>query len=115
MRDQRAYRERVALIARAELHRPFVVSISLQGQVPKFYFWRDSSGREIDLLTEKGGSIQRAIEIKASATYNPKFFGTLDVLGESLGIPPEAREVVYSGDDSMETRHGLVHAFANLP
>lgn len=86
-----------------------------QGQVPKFYFWRDSSGREIDLLTEKGGSIQRAIEIKASATYNPKFFGTLDVLGESLGIPPEAREVVYSGDDSMETRHGLVHAFANLP
>lgn len=85
-----------------------------QGKLPSLYFWRDSSGREIDLIVEKGGSIQRAIEIKASATYSPKFFATLDVLGDVLDIPSEAREVVYSGADTLETRHGILRSFTSL-
>ena len=85
-----------------------------QGKIPSIYFWRDSSGREIDVIVEKGGSIQRAIEIKASATYSPKFFATLDVLGDVLGVLPEAREVVYSGTDTLKTRHGVVRSFADL-
>lgn len=35
-------------------------------------------------------------------------------LGDELGIPVSAREVVYSGDLSLETKHGLVRAFADL-
>lgn len=84
------------------------------GKVPGFYFWRDSSGREIDLLIEKGGAIQRAIEMKASSTYRPKFFATLDGLGDMLGVPPEAREVVYTGTEIVETKHGLLRPFSAL-
>lgn len=85
-----------------------------QGKVPDFYFWRDSAGREIDLIVDKAGTIQRAVEVKASSTYDPKSFSTLDKLGDELGIPVSAREVVYSGDLSLETKHGLVRAFADL-
>ena len=92
----------------------FTKEMLSQGKVPDFYFWRDSAGREIDLIVDKAGVIKRAVEIKASSTYDPKSFSILDKLGDELGIPPNAREVVYSGDTSMETKHGLLRAFGDL-
>lgn len=85
-----------------------------EGSVPNLFFWRDSSGQEIDFLIEKSGTLQRAIEVKASSTFHPKFFSTLNHLGDTLDIPMKAREVVYSGDESISTKHGTLRAFADL-
>ena len=86
-----------------------------QGREPRLSFWRDANGREIDLLVEKGLKPVRAVEIKASATYNPKFFDALDrIAGPELGLGPEACSVVYGGDMSFATEHGSVAAFRDL-
>ena len=43
-----------------------------KGLPPNLYFWRDRTGREIDLIAEWGGKI-RAIEIKFSSTFQSEF------------------------------------------
>ena len=85
-----------------------------RGRKPKLYFWRDSSGREIDVIVEKGSSPSWAIEIKSSSTYSPKFFKSLDVVCDGLDIPPARRVVVYAGEETFETSHGMVCAFGDI-
>lgn len=85
-----------------------------RGRKPKLFFWRDSAGHEIDLIIEKGSQIAWAIEVKASATYTPKFFKNLDSECDALEVPLDRRVVVYSGDESFETSHGIVCAFADI-
>ena len=85
-----------------------------RGRKPKLFFWRDSAGHEIDLVIEKGTQLAWAIEAKASATYTPKFFKNLDTEAAALEIPVDRRVVVYAGEESFETAHGLVCAFSDM-
>ena len=85
-----------------------------RGRVPKLYFWRDASKREIDVLIERGTRLTWAIEVKSSETYSPKFFRHLDAVAEELGIPKERRVVVYGGAESFETSHGLLSSFTDF-
>lgn len=85
-----------------------------RGRKPKLYFWRDSTGREIDLVIEKGSNPAWAIEVKSSKTYSPKFFKNLDAICDGLGVSIERRVVVYAGKESFETSHGRVCAFSDL-
>ena len=86
-----------------------------KGREPRLSFWRDSNGREIDLVIEKGLKPVEAIEIKASATYNTKFFDMLErVAGPELGLGPEQRRVVYGGDMSLHTERGNLVSFKEL-
>jgi predicted AAA+ superfamily ATPase len=41
------------------------------GEKPPFYFWRDKTGNEIDLIVDIGSKLL-PIEIKASKTYSPR-------------------------------------------
>jgi predicted AAA+ superfamily ATPase len=66
------------------------------------YFYRTHSGAEIDLLFEKGGKPEVAIEIKRStAPQVDKGFG---IACDELGI--QHRFVVYPGDAQFALRHG---------
>lgn len=85
-----------------------------RGRKPKLFFWRDSTGKEIDLIIEKGSSPEWAIEIKSSSTYAPRFFANLDAVCDGLEIPKERRVVVYAGKESFETSHGTLCAFDDL-
>ena len=85
-----------------------------RGRRPKLYFWRDELGRELDLVIEKGASVAWAVEVKASTTYSPTFFKNLDAVCEGLGVPKEQRVVVYGGEESFETSHGLVCTLKDL-
>lgn len=85
-----------------------------QGRRPKLSFWRDASGREIDILIERGVTLTWAIEVKSSSTYSSKFFKNLDSVAGDLGVPTGRRVVVYAGDETFETSHGLVCAFRDL-
>lgn len=78
-----------------------------QGRAPHLTFWRDSNKREVDLLVEKGLRAVKAIEIKSSATFKPKYFDILaSVATTDLSLPPEACSVVYGGDETMGAARG---------
>lgn len=68
-----------------------------RGQRARFFFYRDSSGTEIDLLAQHGGSWV-AIEIKSAATLNGRFFDSLRRADALLGEPVLERILVYDGE-----------------
>nr|WP_236034565.1 DUF4143 domain-containing protein [Bifidobacterium saguinibicoloris] len=79
-----------------------------RGKTPHVYYWRDSNRKVADLIIEKGGRIRYLVEIKASSTYAPHAFATLDSLAEIMGCDASQKILVYGGDDSFMTRHGRV-------
>ena len=85
-----------------------------KGRTPKLSFWRDAARREIDLLVEHGVRLSWAVEIKSSSTYHLKYFKHLDAVAEELGVEVGRRAVVYAGDETFETSHGLVVALRDV-
>lgn len=78
------------------------------GSQPEFYFWRDSHKREVDLLIENGGMLDKAIEIKSSTTFKSSFFDTLNDFGKWADLSPKKQVVIYAGETNMQTSKGEV-------
>ncbi|KAA8825981.1 ATP-binding protein [Bifidobacterium reuteri] len=78
------------------------------GREPKLFYWRDSNQKEVDLIIERGGRPQYAIEVKSSSTYRPKSFENLEDLAPLMGVDPQHRFIVYGGSEAIDTRHGHV-------
>lgn len=78
-----------------------------RGELPRFYFFRDSNGNEIDLLIEKGPDIF-AFEMKYGKTVNPDFFKGLNYWTALTGKPAGNGTVIYGGDAGSNRREGLV-------
>lgn len=74
-----------------------------QGIKPNYFFWRDRSGNEIDLLAERGNKL-RPIEIKSGKTVNHNYFNGLkkwmSISGE-LGVDPT---LIYGGGTSYNQK-----------
>jgi uncharacterized protein len=64
------------------------------GLPTNFYFWRDKTGHEIDLVAEWGGVI-KAIEIKSSSTFQPDFIKNLNFF-QNLA-PNSENYLLYNG------------------
>ena len=83
-----------------------------QGRAPRLSFWRDSNGREIDLLIERGPRVLRAVEIKSSTTYRSSYFDTVSKIAPEIGLDAEACSVVYGGEEAFKTPRGNVVPFS---
>ncbi len=59
-------------------------------------------------MVEKAGRPARLVEVKASATYRPSAFSTIDKFGDTMQVDVDGRFVVYAGGESMQTAHGSV-------
>lgn len=70
-----------------------------RGEVPRFYFFRDSNGNEVDLLIEHGRKI-KALEIKYGKTIHPESFRGLNTWNKISGQSPENGFLVYGGAQS---------------
>jgi uncharacterized protein len=71
-----------------------------KGLRSSFYFWRDRTGNEIDILLDKStGAIP--IEIKAGATYNKSFLKGIDYWKK---IQPATKQsfLIYTGVASLQ-------------
>jgi predicted AAA+ superfamily ATPase len=68
-----------------------------QGMTPDLYFWRDSTGTEIDVVLENGAKLT-AIEIKSGKTFTPDFLDGLNYWMRFSGEKPENCLVIYAGD-----------------
>ena len=76
------------------------------GKRAPLYFWRDSLGREVDLVIDIGGRLL-PVEIKAGQTPASDFFKGLDYYAGLTGGPSGI--LVYGGDDSyMRKGHQVV-------
>lgn len=86
-----------------------------QGQEPHFYFWRDVSGHEIDLVIDEGTSLF-PVEIKSSQTFNNDFTKQLSFLNQlqkkSTGSP--LGECIYAGTESFEFKDYKINSWKML-
>lgn len=77
------------------------------GKRPVFWFWQDSKNNEVDLLIEEGGEV-RAVEIKASQTFNTRLFAGLNHWQKLSHAPAERCFLVYAGTQRAERESGLL-------
>jgi hypothetical protein len=80
-----------------------------RGEKPALYFWRDSTGNEVDVILEQGTRLI-PIEIKSGRTLTRDSFAGLEkwmrLAGESAARPT----LVYGGDENY--RHKEIEVFA---
>lgn len=77
----------------------------------KCFFWRDSSGHEVDLLVEDGLKLS-AIEVKSSKTIHTDFFKNLKKFQK---IKPDVKSyLVYGGQEFQKRTDGTVIGYNNL-
>jgi len=72
------------------------------GQSPNLYFWRDSTGREVDVVAEWEGQL-KALEIKATHTFNDDdirhvlYFCSLSGKAKGYALYASAQRGLYKG------------------
>ena len=68
----------------------------------KYYFWRDSSGNEVDLLIERNQKLL-SIEIKSGKTIHSEFFKSLNNFKK---IKPDTLSYLVYGGKEVQQRNG---------
>jgi len=77
-----------------------------RGEEPRVYFWRTSTGTEVDILVETDGHIV-PIEVKLSATPRPAMAKGIVALREDLGERVLPGYVVHPGDIQLPIVPGV--------
>jgi uncharacterized protein len=75
-----------------------------QGTNQNFYFWRDNTGHEIDVIMEQTGHLI-PIEIKAGKTIHAEFFKNLKYWQKISGI--HHGKIIYAGDSDQKRSDGI--------
>jgi predicted AAA+ superfamily ATPase len=89
---------------RGSIFETFVVAEAMKfflnrGERPNLYFWRDSSGVEVDLLIENAGRII-PVEIKSGKTIARDFFSSLEKWMSLAGAMALDPTLIYGGKES---------------
>lgn len=84
-----------------------------RGERPPIYFWRDQKGNEIDLVLDLGGQLA-PLEIKASSTFNNRFFKAIAWWHNIVDLPIVKSFVVYGGEQDWETETGQMISWQRL-
>lgn len=84
-----------------------------QGKEPDLYFWRDSTGHEIDAVVDLG-SERVAVEIKSGETVAADFFAGLDFWRTLVEDPEAPAALVIGGDRSYRRRGVQVYSWMEL-
>ncbi len=84
-----------------------------QGREPDLYFWRDSTGHEIDVLLERGRELV-AVETKSAETVADDFFAGIDFWRKLVDDPAAPAALVYGGERSFRRRGVTVYGWSSL-
>lgn len=86
----------------------FVKASLNEGRQPRLYFFRDKTGREIDLLSETAEGLH-LYEIKASTGFNPDFFKNIRYFENTFPEKVISASVIYDGTTSKngDPRSGI--------
>jgi len=77
-----------------------------RGEEPRLYFWRTSSGHEVDLVLEHGAQLV-PVEVKLSSTPRLSMAGNLRVFQGDYGTRAENGYVVHPGDARLPLGPGV--------
>jgi len=104
--------------SRGAVFESFVVSELVKahynrGERPALYFWRDSNGREVDILVETGKGLV-PIEVKSGQTVASDFLKGLEYWRGIRGKPEGPSALVYGGDTSFKRNGVAVYAWHTI-
>ena len=102
---------------RGNIFESFIISEYIKmcyhaGLVPNAFFWRDSTGHEIDLLLEEGENL-KAIEIKSGETIHSNFFKGLEYFGNLSKTENKNRFLIYGGLKNYQRTMAKVLSWKN--
>ena len=78
-----------------------------KGIRPQLYYWRDSTGHEVDCVLEDGAKI-KSVEIKSGRTINTDFFQGLNYFNGISKVKPENSYLVYGGEAPQQRSYANV-------
>jgi uncharacterized protein len=78
-----------------------------QGKEPQIYFWRTSSGEEVDFLVFEGQRMV-PIEVKLSSTPRTEMISSIVRLRTQLGESCDAGYLIHSGNIKLPLGHGVI-------
>ena len=84
-----------------------------QGLQTNAYFWRNSTGHEIDLLIEDGEHL-KAVEIKSGETLNSDLFKGLRYYKKLSGEPDNRFILIYGGEKEQGRRDGTAIGWKSI-
>ena len=104
--------------ARGAIFESFVVSELVKralhlGQEPDLYFWRDSTGHEVDILLERGSHLV-PIEVKSGETLASDFYVGLQYWLALAQTPTGPAALVYGGDQTVRRSGIITYSWADL-
>lgn len=70
-------------------------------QLRDYWFWRDSNGHEIDLLTRRGGGLD-IFEIKSSQTIMPRLIKGMEYFDQISSGQVKNKTLIYGGNDNQD-------------
>jgi predicted AAA+ superfamily ATPase len=83
------------------------------GRESDAWFFRDSTGNEVDLIIERADGV-RAVEIKAGRTVSRDSFRGLERYQKWSGLPPEHAYLAYSGDDTLQRKSARLLSWRDI-
>jgi predicted AAA+ superfamily ATPase len=115
----RSHAELLQHYARGALFENFIIVEMMKQQLnrgvkPDLYFWRDSTGNEIDIMIPSGNEIS-ALEIKSANSVSPDFFKNLDYVQKIAGVKPENSYLIYAGLENEKRSKAQIRSWRNLP
>lgn len=82
----------------------FVKKLANAGLPPDIFYWRDKTGHEVDLVTERGGKLL-PVEIKSGKTVVTEFFRNLEYWNALSGAKKSI--VLYAGSQKQVRGSGI--------
>lgn len=83
------------------------------GKMPHFYFYRDKSQNEVDLIAERGTQLY-AYEIKSAKSFTKDFVKNLKYFRKTAGDDVVSTQVIYDGEQDIDTPDNGMLNFRNL-
>jgi len=84
-----------------------VKTFAHRGEEPRIYFWRTSSGTEVDIVVEMAGKLI-PIEVKLSSTPRPTMADGIKVFRELFGNTASEGYVIHPGEIRLPLGGGVV-------
>jgi predicted AAA+ superfamily ATPase len=81
---------------------------------PRFYFFRDVSGKEVDLLFQKASQLV-PIEIKSGRTFSPSYLDGLKYFHEQTPEKALGGAVIYGGTETQKIDKFTLLTLENCP
>lgn len=82
------------------------------GHNPRFYFYRDSHGQEVDLVYEQG-NFAKLWEIKTASSFKPRMTKQLEQVA-TYWDRPTSTHLIYTGDEERRAGKTMMQNWRNL-